>query len=160
MKLKQKKILLIQYIRIFHYIKKLYYHFREIICFRDFFLEEKSNIYYLKGRKYLMEDKYRNSLIYLYISYWIRRYLYGQDHRQTIESLGWLVVSEIELKRYKKALKLNQKIYEIKKEKIVQKDMTYYWVLDNFREIYERMSDTQKAVEYFWQCYDMRHQRK
>ena len=38
--------------------------------------------------------------------------------------------------------------------------MTYYWVLDNFREIYERMSDTQKAVEYFWQCYDMRHQRK
>lgn len=156
-KLKQKKILL-EYIRIFHYIKKIYYHLREMICLRDIYIEEKSNIYYLKGRKYLMEDKYRSSLIYLYISYWIRRYLYGQDHHQTIKSLSMLVISEMEMKRYKKALKLNQTIYEIKKEFILQKDMSYYWVLGNFREIYERMGDAQKAAEYFWKCYDMFHQ--
>ena len=106
----------------------------------------------------MIEDKYRYSLIYFYISYCIRRHVYGDSHHQTIESLGWLVVSEIEMKKYKKALKVNQKIYEIKKEKIIQKDMTYYWVLDNFREIYERMGDAQKAAEYFWKCYDMLHQ--
>ena len=56
------------------------------------------------------------------------------------------------MKRYKKALKLNQKIYEIKKEKIVQKDMTYYsglrmWTSDEqmAAQLLEQKADSLEA---------------